>query len=150
MPQSLSKVILHIIFSTKDREPWLDSGVRPRMHAYLATVCRGLGAEVVRVSGVADHVHIVTTLPRTLSQAQIVEQIKKTSSKWIKTIVPSHRGFSWQRGYAAFSVSPSQLGAVLQYVDTQQEHHRTHTFQDEYRELLHKHGLDVDERYVWD
>ena len=150
MPQSLSKVIIHIIFSTKDREAWLDSGVRPRMHAYLATVCRGLGAELVRVGGVTDHVHIVTTLPRTLSQAQLVEQIKKTSSKWIKTIGASQRGFFWQRGYGAFSVSPSQLEAVLEYVDTQHEHHRTRTFQEEYRELLHKHGIDFDERYVWD
>ena len=81
MPQSLSRVIVHIIFSTKDREPWLDSEVRQRMHAYLATVCRDLGAEVVRVGGVADHVHIVTTLPRTVSQAQLIEQIKKASSK---------------------------------------------------------------------
>ena len=81
MPQSLSKVILHIVFSTKDREPWLGLDVRPRMHAYLATVCRDLGAEVVRVGGVADDVHIVTTLPRTLSQADLVEQIKKTFSK---------------------------------------------------------------------
>jgi REP-associated tyrosine transposase len=81
MPQSLSKVILHIIFSTKNREPWLDPDVRPRMHAYLATLCRDLGAELVRVGGVANHVHIVTTLPRTVSQAQFVEQIKKASSK---------------------------------------------------------------------
>jgi REP element-mobilizing transposase RayT len=150
MPQSLSKVILHIIFSTKDRERWLDSGVRPRMHAYLATVCRGLGAELIRVGGVADHVHIVTTLPRTVSQAQLIEQIKKGSSKWIKTVDGRYRGFFWQRGYGAFSVSASQLDAVLQYVDAQQGHHRTRTFQEEYRELLHKHGLDVDERYVWD
>jgi Transposase and inactivated derivatives len=120
------------------------------MHAYLATVCRGLGAELIRVGGVADHVHIVTTLPRTVSQAQLIEQIKKGSSKWIKTVDGRYREFFWQRGYGAFSVSASQLDAVLQYVDAQQEHHRTRTFQEEYRELLHKHGLDVDERYVWD
>jgi REP element-mobilizing transposase RayT len=84
MPQSLSKVIVHIIFSTKNREPFLDSDVRPRMHAYLATICPDLGAELLHVGGVADHVHIVTTLPRTLSQAQLIEQIKKVSSKWIK------------------------------------------------------------------
>ena len=150
MAQSLSKVVLHIIFSTKDRESWLDSDVRPRMHAYLAAVCRDLGAQLVRVGGVADHVHIVTTLPRTLSQAQMIERIKKVSSKWIKTLDARYRGFFWQRGYGAFSVSPSQLEAVLQYVDTQQEHHRTRTFQDEYRELLRRHGIDFDERYVWD
>ncbi len=84
MPQSLSKVILHIVFSTKNRQPWLDSNVRPRMHAYVATICRNLGAEFVCVGGVTDHVHIVTTLPRTVSQAEFIEQIKKTSSKWFR------------------------------------------------------------------
>jgi putative transposase len=102
MPQSLSKVILHIVFSTKDREPSLDSTVRPRMHAYLATVCRDFGAEVVRVGGVADHVHILTTLPRTVSQAELVEQMKKTSSKWIKAIDARYRGFFWNAGMAHF------------------------------------------------
>jgi putative transposase len=150
MPQSLSKVILHIIFSTKNREPFLDSNVRPRMHAYLATICRDLGSDFVHVGGVSDHVHIVTTLPRTLSQAQLVEQIKKTSSKWIKALGVRYRGFFWQRGYSAFSVSPRQLEPVLQYIDAQQEHHRTRTFQEEYRELLRRHGIHFDERYVWD
>ena len=150
MPQSLSKVIVHIIFSTKNRGPWLVSNVRPRVHAYVATICRDLGAELVRVGGVADHVHIVTTLPRTVTQAQLIEQIKKTSSKWIKALDARYRGFFWQRGYGAFSVSPSQLDAVLQYVETQDEHHHTHTFQEEYRELLHRHGVEFDERYVWD
>ena len=150
MPQSLSRVILHIIFSTKNREPWLESSVRPRMHGYLATICRDLGAELVRVGGVADHVHIITTLPRTVSQAQLIEQIKKASSKWIKALDARYRAFFWQRGYGAFSASPSQLEAVLQYVEGQQEHHRTRTFQEEYRELRCKHEIDFDERYVWD
>ena len=150
MPQSLSRVILHIIFSTKNREPWLDSHVRPRMHAYLATICRDVGTEVVHVGGVADHVHIVTTLPRTVSQAELVERIKKVSSKWIKVLDARYRGFFWQRGYGAFSVSPSQFEAALQYVEAQEEHHRTSTFQEEYRELLRRHGVDFDERYVWD
>jgi putative transposase len=109
MPQSLSKVIIHIIFSTKDREPWLDRDVRPRMHAYVATICRDLNAEALRVGGVADHLHIVTTLPRTLSQAATVETLKKTSSKWIKGLNSNYRRFYWQRGYGAFSVSPVSL-----------------------------------------
>ena len=150
MPQSLSKVILHLVFSTKDREPWLDSNVRSRVHAYLATICRDLGAEFVRIGGVADHVHIVTTLPRTLSQADFIEQIKKASSKWIKRLDARYRGFFWQRGYGAFSVSPSQLEAVLQYIEAQQEHHRTRTFQEEFRDLLRRHGVNFDESYVWD
>jgi len=148
--QSLSKVLLHIIFSTKNREPWLDSNVRPRMHAYLATICRDAGADFVLVGGVSDHVHIVTTLARTLSQAQLIEEIKKASSKWVKALDVRYRGFFWERGYAVFSVSPSQLDSVLEYVNKQQEHHRTRTFQEEYRELLRKHGVDFDERFVWD
>ena len=150
MPQSLSRVILHIIFSTKNREPWLDSAARPRMHAYLATICRDLAGEALCVGGVADHIHIVTTLPRTLTQAQLIEGIKKPPSKWIKRLESRYRGFSWQRGYGAFSVSPSQLGALLEYVQRQEEHHRTHTFQEEYRELLRKHGIEFEEQYVWD
>jgi putative transposase len=150
MPQSLSKVVVHVIFTTKNREAWLEPDLRPRVHGYLATICRDLAADLVRVGGMADHVHIVTTLPRTLSQAELIEQIKKTSSKWIKALDSRYRGFSWQRGYGVFSVSPSQLDAVLRYIETQQEHHRTRTFQEEYRELLSKHGVDFDERYVWD
>ena len=150
MPQSLSKVIIHIIFSTKDRHPWLDASVRPRMHAYLATICRDAGAEAFRVGGVADHVHLITTLPRTLSQADMLEGLKKKSSKWIKGLAPDYRHFYWQRGYGAFSVSPSQLDALLEYVETQEQHHRSRTFQEEYREFLRKHGVEYDERYVWD
>ena len=150
MPQSLSKVIIHIIFSTKDREPWLDHNVRPRMHAYLATICRDAGAEAFFVGGVADHLHVVTTLPRILSQADFVETIKKTSSKWVKGLDRKYRGFFWQRGYGAFSVSPSQLDAVVKYVADQEEHHRTRSFQEEYRDFLSKYGIEFDERYVWD
>ncbi|MET0253272.1 MAG: IS200/IS605 family transposase [Terrimicrobiaceae bacterium] len=150
MPQSLSKVIIHIIFSTKDRYPLLDTNIRPRMHAYLATICRDAGAETFRVGGVADHVHLITTLPRTLSQADMLEGLKKKSSKWIKGLAPDYRHFYWQRGYGAFSVSRSQLDALLEYVETQEEHHRSRTFQEEYREFLHKYGVEYDERYVWD
>jgi putative transposase len=120
------------------------------MHAYLPTICRDLGAEFMHVGGVVDHVHIVTTLSRTLSQAQFIEQIKKPSSKWIKALDARCSGFFWQRGYGVFSVSSSQLEAVLQYIKTQQEHLRTRTFQEEYRELLRRQGIDFDERYVWD
>jgi REP element-mobilizing transposase RayT len=150
VPQSLSKVVLHIVFSTKDREPWLDKDVRLRLHAYLATVCRDLSAEVSGVNGVADHVHLITTLPRTISQADLIEKLKKTSSKWIKTLDPRYRDFFWQRGYSAFSVSPSQLAVVVKYVEMQEEHHHRKTFQEEYRELLRKHRVEFDERYIWD
>ena len=150
MPQSLSQVIVHLIFSTKNREPWLDAEVRPRMHAYLATVCRDLGAEAFRVGGVADHVHLVVTLPRTLGQSGLVEEIKKLSSKWIKGLDPKYRRFYWQRGYGAFSLGRSQLEAVVKYVSEQERHHRRVSFQEEFRRVLAKYGVEFDERYVWD
>ena len=150
MPQSLSQVILHLIFSTKNRAPWLDTDVRPRMHAYLATICRDLDAEAFRVGGVADHVHLVVTLPRPLSQSALVEEIKKLSSKWITGLDPKYRQFYWQRGYGAFSLGRSQLDAVVKYVSEQEEHHRKVTFQDEFRRVLKKYGVPFDERYVWD
>ena len=150
MAQSLSRIFLHIVFSTKDREPSINVDVRPRLHAYLATICRDLESEVPAVGGVADHVHVVTTLPRTISPAELVEKIKKTSSKWMKGVETRYRDFFWQRGYSAFSVSTSQLENVIKYVQEQEEHHRIKGFQEEYRELLRRHGVEFDERYVWD
>jgi putative transposase len=101
------------------------------MHAYVATICGNVSGEAFRVGGVADHLHIITTLPRTLFQAAMVETVKTRSSKWIKSLDLKYRKFYWQRGYGAFSVSPSQLNAVLEYVENQEEHHRTRSFQEE-------------------
>ena len=150
MPQSLSQVILHIVFSTKERRPWLDHGVRPRMHAYLATVCRDCHCEACRVGGAADHVHIAARLARIISQAEVLEKIKKTSSAWIKHQGDQYAGFCWQAGYGGFSVGWSQLEELVRYIDCQEEHHRTQTFQEEYRSLLQKYQVEFDERYVWD
>ena len=150
MPQSLSSLLTHIVFSTKDRAPVLDTVVRPTLHAYLATVSRNVDCECFRVGGVADHVHLAVRLSRTMSMAKLIEEIKTSSSKWLKNQSPALAGFSWQRGYGAFSVGSSGLEALLHYIDNQEEHHRTRTFQDEYRSFLHEHGIEYDERYVWD
>jgi REP element-mobilizing transposase RayT len=150
VPQSLSQVIVHIIFSTKNREPAIDKELRPRLHAYIATVGRDNGSEVYRVGGVADHVHILATLSRTVSQAELLEEIKKNSSRWVKGIDTKYAGFAWQRGYGAFSVGRDELEEKIRYVDAQEDHHRTVTFQEEYRDLLKKHCIEFDERYVWD
>ena len=150
MPQSLSQVIIHIVFSTKDRQPWLDSAIRPRVHAYLATVCRDCKCEAYRVGGIADHVHIAAKLARTISPADLLEKIKKTSSAWIKTQGQQYQAFFWQNGYGSFSIGQSQLDDLIRYVDNQEAHHRTKTFQEEYRELLRKYNVEFDERYVWD
>ena len=150
MPQSLSYLLTHIVFSTKDRAPVLDVTVRPALHAYLATVARNVDCECFRVGGVADHVHLAIRLSRTITMAQLIEELKTSSSKWLKTQSPALAAFAWQRGYGAFSVGPSDLNALLHYIDTQEEHHKTRTFQDEYRAFLKKYGIEYDERYVWD
>ncbi len=150
MPQSLSYLLTHIVFSTKDRTPVLDATVRTALHAYLATVARNVDCECFRVGGVADHVHLAVRLSRTLTMAQLIEELKTSSSKWLKTQSPALASFAWQRGYGAFSVGPSDLNALLHYIDTQEEHHRARTFQDEYRAFLTKYGIEYDERYVWD
>jgi len=150
MPQSLSQVIIHIVFSTKGRHPWLDPEIRPRIHGYLATVCRDCSCEAYRVGGTADHVHIAGRLARTVTQAELLEKIKKTSSAWIKNQGEAYRSFHWQGGYGDFSIGWSQLEDLVKYIDHQEEHHRTRTFQEEYRDLLHKYHVEFDERYVWD
>jgi len=150
MPQSLSFLLVHIVFSTKDRAAVLAPAVRPGLHAYLATVARNADCECYRVGGVADHVHLAIRLSRTITTAQLVQEVKTSSSKWLKTQSPALANFAWQRGYGAFSVGTSDLDALRHYIDTQEEHHRTRTFQDEYRGFLTKYGVEYDERYVWD
>ena len=120
------------------------------MHAYLATVCRDCGCEAYGIGGVTDHVHIAARLSRTLSQADLLEKIKKTSSAWIKTQGPDYTSFLWQGGYGAFSIGYSQLDDLVRYIDNQEGHHKTTSFQEEYRELLRKYNASFDERYVWD
>ncbi len=150
MPQSLSLVVVHLIFSTKDREAFLDALLRPKLHAYLSTVARNMDAECYRAGGMADHVHLALRLPRTISIADLVEELKTASSKWVKTQSSKLAGFSWQRGYACFSVGPNDLGSLCEYIDKQEEHHRVKTFQEEYRMFLKKYGVEHDEAYVWD
>ncbi|HUA65945.1 MAG TPA: IS200/IS605 family transposase [Alphaproteobacteria bacterium] len=150
MPESLSLVLLHVIFSTKDRHPFLNPEFRPKLHAYLATVARNAGCECYRVGGVGDHVHLAIRLSRTLTIARLVENLKTSSSKWLKTESPDLAGFSWQRGYGCFSVGPTDLDSLCAYIDKQPEHHRERTFQDELRMFLKKYGLEYQEAYVWD
>jgi len=150
MPQSLSLNLLHLVFSTKDRMPLLTPDIRPQLHAYLATVARHGDGECFRVGGVADHVHLALRLSRTVSLADLVSELKTSSTKWLKEQTPGLSKFSWQRGYGAFSIGPKDLDAAIAYIDGQEEHHRTKTFQDEYRGFLRHYGIEFDERYVWD
>jgi putative transposase len=148
MPQSLARVLVHLVFSTKDREPFIAPEYRGRTFAYLAGTLNAIDCPVVIAGGVADHVHLLFVLARTLPLSKAVEEVKKESSKWAKANV--HPGFYWQNGYGAFSVSPSNVPAVTAYIANQDKHHRAQTFQDEFRELLRRHGVEWDERYVWD
>ncbi len=150
MPQSLSLVVVHVIFSTKERRPFIEPETRPKLQAYLATVARNAGCESYRVGGVADHVHLAIRLSRTITIADLVETLKTSSSKWMKTQAPGLAVFSWQRGYGCFSVGPSDLDALCAYIDSQEEHHKTRTFQDEFRMFLKKYGVEYEEAYVWD
>ena len=148
MPQSLARVLVHLVFSTKNREPFLTPVVRGRMFEYLGGTLSAVDCPPVLVGGVADHVHALFVLSRTTSLSKSVEDVKKGSSKWAKEHV--HPAFYWQSGYGAFSVSPPDVDSVREYIERQEEHHRERSFQDEFRELLHRHGVAWDERYVWD
>lgn len=150
MPQSLTKLFAHLVFSTKNRQPFLNDEVRPRVHGYLATVVRNLDSPYVFVGGVADHVHVLFDMGKLHAPVEFVEQVKRESSKFVKTLGPSYQNFYWQRGYGMFSVGPADLASAEQYVRDQEEHHKSKTFQEEFREFLNQYEIDYDEQYVWD
>jgi len=151
MPQSLDQVYLHTIFSTKDRFPFFQTlEIQRDVHAYLASVCQQLDCKAMRFGGVAVHVHLLTRLPRTVTIADFVKETKRVSSRWLHERDEPWKKFGWQAGYGVFSVSASKVGEVQRYISHQPEHHRKQTFQDEYQEFLVRHGVDFDERYVWD
>ena len=148
MPQSLTFVLLHVVFSTKDREALLHENVRPELFAYLAGVARNMGCECYRVGGMADHVHLAIGLGRTVTIAALIEELKTSSSRWLK--LHGIDDFAWQRGYGAFSVGRSDFDTLMSYIDKQAEHHRKVDFRDELRMLLRRYGVESDERYLWD
>jgi putative transposase len=151
MPQSLSQIYLHIVFSTKEHYPFITESIRSELYAYMAKVLYDeCGSPAKIIGGVEDHVHILLNLSRTCSVARQVEMVKKRSSKWIKTKGGMLSKFQWQTGYGVFSVSTSAVDNVFRYISDQQEHHRKHSFKDEFRGFLNKHEMEYDERYVWD
>jgi len=150
MSQSLARLHIHLIFSTKNRDGVLHDRVREPLHAYMTTVLQNLGCPPVLINSVEDHVHILFELSRTVTVSEAVEIAKKSSSKWIKTQGTEFDRFAWQAGYGAFAVSESNVPAVIDYIANQREHHRQKSFQEEYRAFLERHGVTYDERYVWD
>jgi REP-associated tyrosine transposase len=148
MPQSLSRVLVHLVFSTKNREPFITAQHRERVFEYLGGTLNAIKCPVLIVGGMPDHVHLLFAQARTLSLSEIVEEVKKESSKWAKTFV--HPDFYWQNGYGAFSVSPSKLEEVRDYIVNQERNHGSRDYQNELREMLSVHGIEWDERYVWE
>lgn len=151
MPQSLAQIYLHFVFSTKGRRPFLQRrALRDEMHNYLGGICRNLDSPSLIVGGVEDHVHILCRFGRKQSIADFIRDMKRDSSKWIKSRDPSLAEFEWQDGYGVFSISPSHVDALRRYIADQETHHQNVSFQDEFRKLLKKYGIEFDERYVWD
>lgn len=150
MPQSLSSILVHLVFSTKNREPYITPEIEAELHAYLAAVFRECRSPALAVNGTTNHVHALFSLSRTVTLAEVVEEVKKRSSKWAKTKGVTQRSFQWQTGYGAFSIGRSNVDAVKKYIAGQKEHHRRKTFEEEYRSFLRKYDVEYDERYVWD
>jgi len=150
MSQSLVKNLLHLVYSTKYRQASIPEAVRDRLYAYQAGVYKECESPALVIGGVEDHAHALFSLSKNHSLKKIVEEVKTSSSKWMKAEGSMNKDFHWQNGYAAFSVSPSNVEEVRRYIEGQKEHHRTMTFQDELRALFQRHGIEFDERYVWD
>lgn len=150
MSQSLSQIYIHIIFSTKHRRPIIKDSISDELFAYLGGICKSLDCQPMKVGGYHDHIHILCKLSKKIALVTLLEQVKKSSSKWMKTKASEYADFYWQDGYAAFSVNPSGVDTVANYIAMQKEHHRAKTFQEECREFFNEYHIDYDERYVWD
>lgn len=151
MPQSLAQVYIHLVFSTKDRRPFLrDETFRNDVHAYLGGICGEQKSPALMVGGAEDHVHILVSMGREISISELVRELKRASTMWIQNEKPDHADFLWQSGYGAFSVSPAHREKVTEYIRNQMEHHKEQDFQTEYRRILAKYGVEFKEQYVWE
>ena len=148
MPQSLSKVYLHCIFSTKNGVPLITNAIRKDLHSYIIGILSNIGSYVNEIYANSDHIHVLSTLPRTITIAELISKIKTSSNKWIKK--QGVNNFSWQGGYGAFSVSSSKVQVVTKYIQNQEQHHKKLSFKDELREFFKEYNIDFDENYVWD
>jgi REP element-mobilizing transposase RayT len=151
MGQSLAQNYVHIVFATVERQCFLaDDDLRQRSHAYIAGICKNQDSPAIIVGGAADHIHVLCRLGKQTSVADLIREMKRDSSTWIKTQSGDLARFHWQKGYGAFSVSPSHVEDLKTYIANQMEHHRRESFQVEYRRVCAKYGVEMDERYVWD
>ena len=149
MANTYTSLHYHVVFSTKNRERWIKPDYEERIWAYLGGIAKENKMKPLQIGGIEDHVHVLLGTPPVLAPAKIVQLIKGGSSAWIQETFPALKGFGWQDGYSAFTVSRSDVPAVSEYIRGQREHHRVKTYQEEYRELLKRHGIEFDERYIW-
>lgn len=150
MSQSLSKIYLHVIFHVKNESPLIRKQDLPRIHEYIGGVINNVGCQTLKIGGTSNHVHCVFVLSKNENTAHVVEEIKRNSSRWVKTISPiSYKCFAWQGGYAAFSVSQSIVNDTIEYVSNQEEHHRNRTYMEELTSFLKLYGIEYDEQYLW-
>jgi REP element-mobilizing transposase RayT len=150
MPQSYASLHCHFIFSTKHRLPLITADIQPRLFEYLGGIFRASGSVLIKAGGMPDHVHLLASLPRDLSVADVMRLVKTNSSGWLHDTFPGLEDFAWQAGYGAFAVSYSQVKTVQRYINRQADHHRKRTFQEEFLEFLQRHDIAYDERYLWD
>ncbi len=150
MGQSLVKNYIHIVFSTKHHEPLIQASYAEELHSYLGGICKNLECQPIKIGGYKDHVHVLCLLSKKITLIKLLEELKSHSSKWIKTKGDLLKNFYWQDGYGAFSINPTEVDKVIDYIANQHEHHSKKTFQDEYREFLKKYQIEYDEKYVWD
>lgn len=150
MANTYTAINVHYVFSTKNREPVLSGEIKARLWAFMGGIARKNKMTARAIGGVADHVHLLISLPTTLSVAKAIQLIKGGSSAWVHETFPQMHSFAWQEGYGAFSVSISHLVDTVAYIENQEEHHRGKTFQEEYVAFLKKHGINFEETYLWD
>src|SRR3954470_5655106 len=150
MAGTYTNLLYHLVFSTKGRFPLITRELQPELYAYVGGIVRGEGGVLVEIGGMPDHVHLLVKFKPTVAVAEMLRLVKGSSSKWVNEEKYKVRKFGWQDGYGAFSVSESQVDAVREYIRTQEAHHRGLSYQDEFRALLDRHGVDYDERYLWD
>lgn len=150
MSQSLHVAYAHIVFSTKNRQPLITGDIEPRLYDYLGEIIRNLNASLLEINGVPDHVHLLIRESKSVSAQDFMAQLKGDSSRWMNRTFTGGPKFAWQAGYGWFSVGPPHVDAAAEYIRRQKEHHRTTTFQDEYRAFLERYEVNYDERYVWD
>lgn len=149
MPQSLVKIIVHVVFSTKERIRIITPEIEPRLFGYISGIIENNGGKMIIAGGDADHIHILISIGR-VDIAELIGDVKRESSKWMKQQDLAFEKFYWQRGYGAFSIGQSQVSEVKRYILDQKEHHKKQTFQGEFRALCRKYGVDFDERFCWD